>query len=90
MLKSGAIRYEAIDERDVKVRIYGDTAIVNVLAFLKMTVNGQPIRADHRATFVWLQQQGKWKEVFSQATRIASATPRPGNNLGHDARPAPP
>ena len=90
MLESGAIKYEAIDERDVKVHVYGDTAIVNALVFVRLTVNGKPISGDHRTTFVWLKRQGNWKEVFFQATRVASRIPRPGDNLGHDARPAPP
>jgi ketosteroid isomerase-like protein len=90
MLESGAIKYEAIDERDVKVRVYGDTAIVSALASVKLTVDGKPIRGDHRATFVWVKQEGNWKEASFQATRIAPATPRPGNNLGHDAPPSPP
>ncbi len=89
MLKSGTIKYEAIDERDVKVRVYGDTAILNALASLKLTVNGRPISGDHCATFVWVKQEGNWKEASFQATRVASATARPGNNLGHDAPPSP-
>src|SRR5260370_15419606 len=48
MLKSGAIKYEAIDERDVKVRVYGDTAVVTALASLKLVVDGKRIRGDHR------------------------------------------
>jgi hypothetical protein len=90
MLKSGAIKYEVIDERDVKLRIYENAAIVDVLVSVKMIVNGKPINGDHRATFVWVKQQGGWKEISSQVTRMASRIPRPGNNLGHDARPAPP
>jgi hypothetical protein len=89
MLKSGAIKYEAIDERDVKVRVYGDTAILNALAYLKMTVNGKPLSDDHRATFVWVKQEGAWKEASFQATRVASERVHPGNNLGHDAPPSP-
>jgi len=90
MLKSGAIKYEAIDERDLKVHVYGDTAIVTALASIKLTVDGKPIRGDHRATFVWVKQEGNWKLASFQATRLAPMNPRPGNNLGHDARPGPP
>ena len=90
MRRSGAVKYEAIDERDVKVRVYGDTAIVSALASVKMSVNGKPITGDHRATFVWVKQGGNWKLASFQATRVAPMVPRPGNNLGHDARPAPP
>ena len=89
MLKS-AFKYQAIDEHEVTVHVYGDTATVNVLASVKLTVNGKPVSGDDRAIFVWVKQQGKWSEVFSQATRVAVPTTRPGNNLGHDARPTPP
>ena len=90
MVRSGAIKYEAIDERDVKVRVYGETAIVSALASVKLWVNGKPITGDQRATFVWVKQEGNWKLASFQATRVAARFPRPGNNLGHDARPAPP
>jgi hypothetical protein len=79
---------ETIDERDVKVRVYGDMAIVSVLA--SVTFNGKSIRGDRRATFVWVKQGGNWKQVSFQATFVASRPPRPGNNLGHDAPPSPP
>jgi ketosteroid isomerase-like protein len=74
MLKSGAIKYDVIDEREVKVRVYGGTAIVNGLASLKLTVNGTPISGDHRATFVWVKQKGNWKEVSFEGTRVATAS----------------
>lgn len=89
MLKSGAIKYETIDERDVKVSLYGDTGIVNVLAFLKLMVNAKPITGMQRATFVWVKQESNWKEVFFQATQVSPRSRRPGDNLGHDAPPAP-
>ena len=70
-LKSGGIKYEAIDERDVKVDTYGDTAIVNSTAAVKLTSNGKPIGGDYRATFVYVKQGGSWREVAFQATPVA-------------------
>jgi len=70
-LKSGGIKYEAIDERDVKVDTYGDTAIVNSMAAVKLTSNGKPIGGDYRATFVYVKQGGSWREVAFQATPVA-------------------
>ena len=90
MVRSGAIKYEAINERDVKVRVYGETAIVSAVASVKLSVNGKSITGDQRAIFVWVKQEGSWKLASFQATRVAPMFPRPGNNLGHDARPAPP
>jgi len=89
MMKSGAIKYEEIDERDVMVHVYGDTAIINALAKLRLTVHGNPISGNYREIFVWVRKNGKWREVCFQATAVRSQRARPGDNLGHDAPPAP-
>jgi Domain of unknown function (DUF4440) len=70
-LKSGGIKYESIDERDVKVNTYGSTAIVNSIASVKLTVNGKPVNGDFRATFVYAKHGNKWEEVAFQATPVA-------------------
>lgn len=69
--KSGAIKYESLDEHDVKVNTYGNAAIVNSIASAKLTANGKPISGDFRATFVYVKQGGNWKEVVFQATPVA-------------------
>jgi hypothetical protein len=70
-LKSGGIKYESIDERDVNVNTYGNTAIVNSTASVKLTSNGKLIGGDYRATFVYVKQGGNWREVAFQATPVA-------------------
>ncbi len=69
-LKSGGIKYESIDERDVKVNTYATTAIVTAIASVKLTSNGKPIAGDYRATFVYVKQAGNWREVAFQATPV--------------------
>jgi hypothetical protein len=68
--KSGGIKYESIDERDVKVNTYGNTAIVNSMASVKLISNGKPISGDYRATFVYVKQGGNWREVAFQSTPV--------------------
>jgi len=70
-LKSGSVKYESIDERDVKVNTYGNTAVVNSTASVKLTSDGKPITGDYRATFVYVKQGGDWREVAFQATPVA-------------------
>jgi hypothetical protein len=70
MRKSGVVKYEAIDVRNMKIRTYGDTAIVNALASVKLTVNGKAISGEHRATFVWVKQSGNWKQASFQVTPV--------------------
>lgn len=69
-LKSGAVKYESIDVHDTKIRTYGNTAIVNSLASVKLTVDGKPISGDFRGTFVWVKQKGNWKRVAFQSTPV--------------------
>ena len=74
MYKSGAVKVEAIDERNLKIRTYGDTALVNTEATVKLTINGKPFSGDFRAIFVWVKSNGNWKEVAFQTTPIAPAS----------------
>lgn len=68
--KSGVTKYDSITVREAKIRIYGDTAVVNALASVKNIVNGQPYIGDVRNTRVWVKQNGGWKLVGFQATRV--------------------
>jgi ketosteroid isomerase-like protein len=74
-LKSGAIKYMAIDLDDERVRVYGDTAVLTARVTLKATLKGQDISGQYRITRVWVKQGGEWKLVAFQSTRIAPATP---------------
>jgi ketosteroid isomerase-like protein len=68
--KSGVTKYDSITVREAKIRIYGDTAVVNALAAVKTIVNGQPYSGDVRNTRVWVKQNGNWKLVVFQTTRV--------------------
>jgi uncharacterized protein (TIGR02246 family) len=69
--KSGTTKYESITVREAKIRVYGDTAVVNALASVKTIVNGKPYSGDVRNTRVWVKQNGNWKLVVFQTTRVA-------------------
>jgi ketosteroid isomerase-like protein len=59
-----------IDSADVKVRVYGDTAVVTSRGAQKgQRLNRSPT-ARYRYTDVWVKQQGRWQAVASQATLI--------------------
>jgi ketosteroid isomerase-like protein len=69
-LKSGALKYETLNEEGVTVKAYGDAAIVH--ARMKMTgINkGQPFNVSAVMTHVWVKQGGAWKLAAHQATRL--------------------
>jgi ketosteroid isomerase-like protein len=74
-LKSGALKYTGLDADDLRVRVYGDTAIVTGHSSVKGTLNGEDISGDYRVTRVWVKQSGQWKLAAFQSTRVMPATP---------------
>jgi ketosteroid isomerase-like protein len=71
--KSGVTKYESIQIREATVRIHGKTAIYNSLNSIKATINGKPFSGEVRNTRVWVKQNGNWKIVAFQATKVAPA-----------------
>lgn len=77
--QSGAVTYQTIDVRELKIRIYGDTAICNSLAAVKFTTQEKGYKTyynkeysgDYRFTRVWVKQGGDWKLVSFQSTRAS-------------------
>jgi len=72
--RAGITKYESIDEHELVIRIYGDTAIANARSTIRATINGRPYSGDVRNTRVWVRQRGSWKLVTFQATRVATAS----------------
>ncbi len=69
-LKSGALKYESYDVSDRKIRIYGNTAVVNDVASVKGLIASKPFNGDFRITWVWVELNGNWKIVSRQITKI--------------------
>jgi ketosteroid isomerase-like protein len=68
--KAGTIRIQSLDLSDLKVRVYGDTAVVTSRAELT-GVNGQSdISGNYRYTRVYNKRLGQWKIVSFEASRI--------------------
>ncbi len=68
--KKGQLKYDAIELRDQKVRVYGNTAVDDTEAHVKGTDNGKPFEGDYRVTFVWVKQGNAWKQVSFHSTKV--------------------
>ena len=69
-LKSGEVDYLSIEPADMKARVYGDTAILNGTARVKVKTGGQESNIHLRFTTVWIERDGDWRMVTWQATRM--------------------
>lgn len=67
---SGAIKYESLKFDDIKVRVYGDTAVVTGRSTSKGTDKGQDLSGVFRYTRVYVKRPSGWQLVATQATRI--------------------
>jgi len=56
---------------DMKVRVYGEVAIVTFREHEKSTKNGTDSSGDYLYTDVFVQRQGRWQAVNSQGTPVA-------------------
>lgn len=71
VIKSGTLTHEAMDSQEVRVRVYGTTAIVTALTSSKAKYMGQEFSTRERATDVFVKRDGKWQCVTTQLTTFA-------------------
>jgi ketosteroid isomerase-like protein len=74
-LKDGTLDFISIDPSEVKVRVYGDAAVVTGRYQVKIKNRGQENNVPVRITELFAKQGGKWRCVSAQVTRIAETSP---------------
>jgi ketosteroid isomerase-like protein len=67
-IKSGAIKYQAIEQKDLKIQLYGNIAVTTNVADLKGTIQGQDISGSYRVSQVFVKRGGKWLAVHFHAS----------------------
>jgi ketosteroid isomerase-like protein len=70
-IKDGSLVFEAIDPKEVKLRVRGDAAIVMGLYHIKATLDGRTVDGVFRNTGVFAKQSWEWRCVFNQVTPVA-------------------
>jgi ketosteroid isomerase-like protein len=71
-LKSGAVKFDSLVDREKKIRIYGNVAVATLLASAKGLIASLPIHGDFRETRIWVKLKGNWKLALYQVTPVAS------------------
>ncbi len=68
--KSGQSKFTKDEVSDMKVRVYGDTAVVTGKVSAAGMMAGKDATGDVMFTRVWIKKAGKWMCVSLQQTRI--------------------
>jgi len=74
--KAGTVLIKSLDLNDLKVRVYGDTAVVTSRAELAGSNGQSDISGNYRYTRVYNRRLGQWKIVSFEASRIHDADAR--------------
>jgi ketosteroid isomerase-like protein len=70
VIKSSALTHEMMESSDIRVRVYGDSAVVTALTRTKGKFSGQDFSTHERATDVFVKLDGQWRCVLSQLTSL--------------------
>lgn len=72
-VNSGTVKISEMTPNEMAVRIYGNTAVITGQSHIKAVVGGKAMSSDFRFTDVWIAQDGSWRAVASQVTRLERA-----------------
>ena len=68
--KTGQTKLTSDDLSDLKVRVYGNTAVITGKADVKGTLGGNDATGQIMFTRVYVKKDGRWQSVAYQQTRI--------------------
>jgi len=70
-IRKRALNLTKIELSDVKVKLFGNTAVVTSRAEVAGTIDGKPMNGSFRYTRVYQRVAGLWKITNFEATRLA-------------------
>ena len=70
VLRSGQLRFAAIEPVECRLRCYPGTAVVTGRTRMSGSFDGAPFAASSRYTHVYVEQDGRWRLVAAQGTQI--------------------
>ena len=62
---------DSLRHENIRVRVYGDCAVVVARTVLKGRYQGQEVAGEFPYLRVWIRQQGRWQAVATQSTRLS-------------------
>lgn len=69
-IRSGRIRYRAIEVLELRPRIVGDAVVINGSVLIDGVIGGQPRSLRIAFTDVYARRNGRWQLIAWQSTRL--------------------
>jgi ketosteroid isomerase-like protein len=76
LVKSGTLSHDEMTSEDLRVRVYGDTAVVTARGVSGGKYQGHAFREVERSSCVFVRQQGQWRCVLTHLSRLAQEAGR--------------
>ena len=70
-MRSRKLTHDVMESHDLKVRVYGDTAVVTARGISGGQYQGESFYLVERASCVFVRQQGRWRCVLTHLSQIA-------------------
>lgn len=75
LVKSGVLTHDVMESEDLRIRIYGDTAVLSAKGVSGGTYLGQRFHEVERASCVFVRQRGQWCCVLTHLSRLTAPVP---------------
>lgn len=71
LVESGTLSHDVMESHDLRIRVYGDTAVVTGRGISGGQYQGQAFRLVERQSCVFVKQEGRWRCVLTHLSQIA-------------------
>jgi ketosteroid isomerase-like protein len=69
-LRSGDLKIQSMELSDMRVRVYGNTAMAAGSNTFNGAYKGQEISGKYRITDAWVKRNGKWQVVATHSSKV--------------------
>jgi len=73
LVLSGKLTHDVMESHDLRVRVYGDTAVVTGRGVSGGRYQGEPFHLVERTSCVFVRQQGRWRCVLTHLSQITKS-----------------
>ena len=74
IVRSGKVKFQRYQTSDIRIRVYGDAAVVTGRLARTRNAQGREVNDNWRFTKVYVRRDGKWRVVAWHASTVAIAT----------------